>query len=329
MADKKFIRDLNSLIRIDQRKRLKLPASRPNILGGIGIASASTFVEPIVEELMYIRHFGGGVATNSVWIYGPNGEAPVLHAVAGDRGGLGINNGDTYSGNLFGPDIYKNGTLFVSTGLPYAILAANSTHVIVQDDLYNAHRYTLDGTFVDTFLLPHDFAGGQNHCANNHLIGYRNSVASGDAMALCDFSGVQVASEIYEDFGNSHAYAASKYVTAFVDGQAVSPFDHLIKLFNNAGTKIATYNIGKLFLQTEMNGSLSAIGITSNRIFFFGCSSGVPNCVIYEHTLTIDGSGLATAGVLGSHLYTVATPQNNNSIYQVYQQAVVESLSMA
>jgi len=329
MADKKFIRELNSLIRIDKRKRLKVPALRPALPGGIGEATIGAELpsEDIVEYL-YILHRGGGLTNNPVYKYDGDGSSPVLVGQAGGRGNVGFHTADLFGGNLSGEDVYKNASSFISTGLSSVRVGVNSTHIIVQDDVFEIYRYLLDGTYVNTFALPIVFMGAQSHVVNDVVIGFTYSHAvSDDRMAICDMTGSLLGSETYENISYQNLSAAAKDVVMFVDPNSGFT-NYQLKIFNNAGTKIATHSFATGSLNTALGGDLDAVGITSDRIYLFGRSSGTPNCLIYEHTLTM-GGGVATASTLGSLLYTVATPQSNNNATTQQQSTAMDGALFA
>jgi len=329
MADKKFIRELNSLIRIDKRKRLKSPNLRPSLLGGVGIAGAGEDLQPVSStEYMYMLHYGGGIIGNKVYQYDGIGTAPVLIGEAGGRGRVGFHTADLYGGNLSGQEVYKNAATHISTGLSQVMVGVNSTHIIVQNDVFEIYRYLLDGTYVDTFTLPIVFMGAQNHAVNDTVIGFTYTHATADdRMAISDMSGTLLGSDTYDNISYQTLNAAAKDVVVFVDPDG-SYTNYQIKVFNNAGTKIATHLLATGTLNTALGGDLDAIGVTSDRIYLFGRSSGVPNCLIYEHTLTM-GGGVATSAALGALLYTVATPQNNNNASLFFQSAAMDGALMA
>lgn len=331
MADRKFIRDLNSLIRHDTRKRLKLAAVRGDIAAGVGVATAGDDAEiiPELEELMYIRHYGGGV-TNGVYSYDKAGGSPILVGNSSVRVGLGMNDGSIYAGEFSGSDIYKDSSfLFDTTLVDIAGVAVNSTHIVVQDTSYNVHRYLLDGTFVDTFALPKDFVGAQIHMANDHGVGYMHDVVGGSAMAIMDYSGVRIANVSYENISYTTAHGCCKSVFVFCDPDN-SYSNYQFKVFNNDGTLIATHSISTASLNADLGFQLSALGVTEDRLFLFGSTNTAvaPNCLIYEHTLTLDGTGLALTSVLGSQLYSVPTPQINNNAFATWQSTAIDGTLM-
>jgi len=328
MADKEFVRHLNSLIRIDKRKRLKAPKLRAAIPGSSGVAEIGSELPTDLTEYLYVRHYGGGLTGNPVYKYSPDGSAPVLEGQAGGRGFLGIHGDDIYGGDLLGEDVFKNASNHISTGLSQALVATNSTHIIVQDDVFEIYRYLLDGTYVDDFALPIVFMGAQTHVANDTAIGFTYSHAvSDDRMALSDMTGTLLGSETYENISYQGLSAAAKDVIAFCDPDS-GYTNYQFKVFNNLGTKIATYSLSTSTINAAIGGNLDAFGITSNRLYLFGRSTGTPKCMIYEHTLTMTGSD-ATSGSLGSLLYTIDTPQTNNNATALYQSTAMDGALFA
>ena len=158
--------------------------------------------------------------------------------------------------------------------------------------------------------MPNTFAtSGVPFCANDAGVGYIHDQALGvTQMMMSDYSGVELGRLTFNDIGNSDMCAASKHCFVFVDRDFGSD-EKRIKVFNTAGTLIGTHVLTETTLEIALGGQLDAIGITENEIYLVGWNSGaIPNVLIYDLTLTIDGSGLATASALGALKATVAAP---------------------
>jgi len=338
MADKKFIRDLNSLIRIDQRKRLKIPAARSAILGGIGMSSVSVDPSLEVEELMYIRHFGGDAgayASNDVYAYDKNGATPIFVQNTLGGFGLGVNNSDYFASRVVpesGIDaLYKNAALFIDPTHLSREARVNSSKIFILDDAKTIYTYDLTGTFLSSFTLDAITLWDARFAVNDEVIGYNrpSDTTSAVEMVIANTSGVVLNAEQYSNQSNSTwMMAACKSGIAFVDYTAGEPFSVLITIFNNAGSRIGTHSIDDPFLRAAVGGRLSSIGITNDRLYIFGASTTTPKCLIYEHSFTLDGTGLATNATLGALLHTVPTPQYNNLAWQVSQSTAMDGIYM-
>ena len=316
MADKKYIRDLNSLIRFNPRKRLKTPPLRNSILGGRGLAELG---EPEPTDAgaqnMYFNH----PSPVGAYEYLSDGSAPSLFGSIGGNSGLGIVGADVFSSDANQGLVYKNGSSFFSTVNSYARVAANSTKLVVENGDYTVSLYDHDGTFDRTFSLPFGWqTSGVPFAANDVGVAYIHDTTSGTEMIMSDYAGVQLSSTLFNDIGNSDMCAASKHCFLFVDRDYNSD-EKRLKVFNTAGTLIGTHIIVESTLETALNGQLDAVGITENEIYLVGWNdSSAPNVLIYDLTLTIDGAGLATASALGTLQYTVTSPGVNGAASAVH-----------
>jgi hypothetical protein len=204
----------------------------------------------------------------------------------------------------------------------------NSSYILVEDGASGVHRYQFNGSFVDTISLSKPAEGALQPVANDAVIAYRNFNGSGDhRMTLSDMTGATLAHVQYDNISYAQMVGAAKDVILFVDFDNSSS-EYLLKIFNNQGTLIATHVLDQVATQAALNGMLDAVGITSDRIYLFARSAVVPNCVIYEHTLTFVG-GVATNAVLGLLLHTVPTPQNNNIVDSNAQSTAIDGSLMA
>jgi len=334
MADIKFRRDLNSLIRHPVRKRLRTPALRSPIDGGVGIAEEGDDIVPI-NEGVYVRHYGGGITNNDVYFYDAYGAAPVNISNAGVRGGLGVVDGDIYACSASNGSIYKNGSSIKTnsySGGPW--FAAGSSDLIVEEanSGYFAYLHTLAGVYTSTTNLPYSFESSTILSANDEVIAYIDAGAGPERMRLADRSGTSLMTP--HDYANTffiNSVACNKSASVFAD----APWDgseNIITLhvFNNAGTLIGEHALAAGSV-AALGGHLSVLGMSENRIYLVGASASQQKVLIYDHTLTINGAGLATNSTIGSLLYTVNTPQSSsNWTYKDgYQEACMDSIRFA
>jgi hypothetical protein len=339
MADKKYIRDLNSLIRFNPRKRLKTPPLKNSILGGRGLAELGD-TEPFENaEYMYIWHFGGGV--NAIYQYDGDGNAPTQFATGANGGGLGINGADVYDGSFTAGDIYKNGALFFDRVGSHSEVTCNSTRVVCGDASNVIELYNYDGTFDRSFTIAAGFLdSGTFLTANDAAVSFRDIKDTGaqfppSRVSVCDYTGARLGEYLYvgiSDFVDIGA--CSKYAFLFI-GDDVGNNQLKLKIFNNLGADIGTGILDYMATLMALGGgtstsNLSAVGMTKNRIYLFGNSTTqTPNVLIYELTLTIDGSGVATAATVGSLLHTVPVTFQAANNSGNFQQTAMDSALFA
>lgn len=329
MANRQYIQDLNSLIRLNSRNRLKSPPLRSAINGGRGQSEVGDTEVTDTAQNMYIAHN----SPSGAYEYLNDGAAPTRFGDLGANGGLGIFGADVFSSSASNGVVYKNGAYLFETGTGFARVAANSTRLVVEDGSYNVQLWNNDGTFDRAFALPKDFAdSGAPHFANDVGVGYKYASmnpAYSSYFAISDYNGVLIANELIHDIAFSDMGAASKHCFLFVDNDWPAR-EYRLKIFNNAGTLLATHVIDRTATDTALNSDqLDGVGITETEIYLIGRNtSSAPNVLIYEHNLTIDGTGLATAAVLGPLLATVATPGVSSSTLRV-QYGVINAELMA
>lgn len=313
MPDKKFIRDLNSLIRTPTRKRLKAAGGRVALPGGSGIAEIGDDEPDDVIQYMYIRHNGGGIL-NDVYRYDPDGGAPTFVINSNAGAGLGVVDGDVFAAVSTNGSIYKNGVSIAGNSYGNGQLAASSFDLIVEEANggYFLHKFDHSGTFIATQTPPQMWESSVVLAANNEVIAFKDEgpfvqgQGSPARMRIVDRSNTLLGSIDFWNITYADIAACSKHCTLFVNYNGGPEFH----IMNNDGTVIGVHATSGL--EAACGGTLQTVGITENRIYCFGASATQPYCVIYELTLTLDGTGLATASTLGAVLHSVATPQTNN-----------------
>jgi hypothetical protein len=128
------------------------------------------------------------------------------------------------------------------------------------------------------------------------------------------------------DEGNGYKRLSTAIKSGFLHFNVVSPYTETkIDVYNNAGTLVGSYAIPWPALYAACGGDISTMGATNDRLYFFGASSSQPYCLIYEHTLTFDGSGLLTGAVVGALLHTLTTPQTNTNINVPWQDTAIDT----
>lgn len=328
MTDKKTIKDLNRLIRPNERRKLNAAPARGSILGGTGIAGGATDA-PLDEvvELLYVRHYGGGVS-NVVYSYNPDGSAPVLEydLTTAYAYSLGVHGTDFYSSHNDNGAVIKNNSIIIPSIGITSVVGTNSTNLVVlgtDSNDYNIKVYDFDGNLEST--IPITTAGqSSTHFAVNDVAAayYNTNNFVGAIYTIIKYDGTLLyrdnpSSYLYEDgiFANKSAFYFMRYGAT----------DFEIYIHNNAGTQIGVYLINYSALSSLLGGEPYNIGATSTHFFIIGDSTTQPKVLIYEHTVVLDGAGLATSATLGALLHTVNTPQGDNTAHSTWQSCATDS----
>lgn len=336
MADRKTIKDLNSLIRFDERKRLKLPSARPSIDSSIGYASVTDTVLDGPVDSIFVKHFGYVSGTNNkVYQYFADGSATVYVGQDKDVGEIGVNSlsatFDYFSGNYALSNVYKNGVYLFSPSLGDVELhvRTSSTQIIVMDNSYNVGFYDFTGSLISAISLPTVGGGGAVHAVNNECIAYQSVDGKAKSQkAVASHSGALLFVENYVNVGYMSATGASKSAVYFVDATEDGISLH-INVVNNIGSKIGTYVINISALEVDLGGYFSTAGFTDTSIYFVGSNTaGGSNVVIYSHTLTMSGS-VATGAVLGAITQVTPCEISGHDWYPTYQFAAMDSALFA
>lgn len=325
MANKKTIKDLNSLIRFDERRRLKLPAKRPGIDSSVGYASVAVTDSVETEQFLYVRMRGYGVNDDDVYRFDGIGTPPDYRGNAGGNAGLGILNQVIYGAERGMTDIYKNYPEILLTTLALVeCVYTNVNHLIVFKNNKDIERYTHSGVLVDSFSMVYANSAYSQMAANNNIIVAFSQRAnptpdSNDisSIVITNVDGTFLSTTDLVN-GNSASYTpaicsnACIVVDFAVDG--IVGGDHILKVFNNEGLNIASVTMDGDELTSHTGSVLSLVAMTNTHLFLFSANySGISSphkCAIYEHTIT--GGSVATGYTLGAYVATVTCPTSNS-----------------
>jgi len=325
MADKKTIKDLNSLIRFDERKRLKLPAKRPSIDSSIGYASVADTDSVETEQFLYVRMRGYGVTDDDVYRFDGIGSAPDYVSNAGGNAGLGILNQVVYGAERGMTDIYKNyPEILLTTLAPVECVYTNTNHIIVFKNNRDIERYTHAGVFVDSFSMAYANSAHRQMVANNNIIvsfsqrANPNPDSNGiDSVVITNVDGTYLSTtDLVNDHSSMFTPAVCSNACIVIDFavEGVVGGDHVLKVFNNEGLNIATVTIDGDELTSHTGSVLSTVAMTNSHLFLFSENySGISTlhkCAIYSHTIT--GGSVATGYTLGAYVATVDCPTQNS-----------------
>lgn len=325
MTDKKTIKDLNRLIRPNERRKLNAAPARGSILGGTGIAGGATDA-PLDEvvELLYVRHYGGGVS-NVVYSYNPDGSAPVLEydLTTAYAYSLGVHGTDFYSSHNDNGAVIKNNSIIIpSIGITSVVVTNSTKLVLISDDTsYNVKVYDFDGNLESTIPITTQGGSSNNLAANDDAVAYYNTY-NGAIYTMMAYDGTI----LYRDNPSTYLYEDGMFAnkSAFYFMRYGDP-DFEVYIHNNAGNQIGLYLINYSALSSLLGGVPYNIGATSTHFFIIGDSTTQPKVLIYEHTVVLDGAGLATSATLGALLHTVNTPQGDNTVHSTWQSCATDS----
>jgi len=333
MADKKYIRDLNSLIRINPRKRLKAPPLKNSISGGRGLAELGKETPTdIGPTAMYMRHYDSGSNLGVIYKYLPDGSTPTLEfdyspreiglGVVDDAGIIDVYCGSNGVGNAAAGAVYKNDNLLVAAVGPTNIVSSNSSYVITQDDNYTMRLYDYAGAIQSTIALPTTSVGSVQHFTNNHGVVYHSvgTYADDDEMSVADFSGNLIVKVPKVNSAELYYLSGGSESAFYLVDTDVSFTKNEIGVYSKSGVLAGTYSIDNKYF-VDVNNTESCIGYTDTHLFVFIASTGQSYCDIYEHTLTIDGSGEVTNAVLGAKVATVNSPVSGNRDWVTWESA--------
>lgn len=356
MADKKFIRDLNSLIRLDTRTRLKAPASRPAISGGIGIGLGS--IDPLtLPDLMYITIPKDIGEATDIYAFDGVNTPKLAWTMPGFCRAIGVVNGVTFGLNQVADgvdEVISDGSSILTatydptpqTGEAPHRMSVNSNHIILETSGYEAGDnyffkfYYHNGVYSHTVTTQSPSNQWNHFTANNEIMANIYWNAAGDPFTqIMSLDGTQLSltAELRESFFQIGISAASKSVIATLTMEG-NYNDYTVRLFNNAGTYIGQYLITGLRAVVggvaTTNGCISDIGISDTAIYLTANSNAdsisnnadsVTNKVVavYSHGLTFTG-GLATGLTSAVLVGTVAT---GKTIANMYGRGNVDSVS--
>lgn len=332
MADRKIIRDLNSLIRFNERKRLKLPAARTAISGETGYAlMVVAEPDPETEELLYVS-VNIDLDTRHIYSFDKDGGAPVfIRSSEPYVGQIGVNTElgvtsfydtqlatEMYSGETKTLKIAKNGTQISSDTYATSGMKLNSNSILIRRstpyigfeifDFSGAHiGFMSTGANQESEMLAINDTGV--------LFVRTDSGAGTRGYSIMDYAGGYIIDQLPPSTPIVAIWlmaAANKYAFFIVSSTtgtgslATSVFTY--NVINNEGTAIATIELEGLDMYTALGGGeysyINQVVASTDRLYVLAYNRTNFDSVVlaYELTMTLSLLGVATNAVLGELL---------------------------
>ena len=342
MADKKYIRDLNSLIRFNPRQRLKTPPLRNAISGGRGLAElGEDEVSELVESIVVYHSIE---RTEKVYSYTLDGAPPTLvgsfDAGSDESFGWGASdNGSTVDIFHCRYGVYKNNVELIGfpPGESRSIVSTNSTVICVLD-IVDAARdpdpiriYDLDGVFIKQISVDGTDSGQRFMRANDHGIitgaTFVNNSVWEERVHIYDFDGVLLLSGPAAQYGDNifQMYSGASKNAFFVTSINSAYDTFTVTVYNADVVQIGSFSIPVVEIADNVTGvsdnRAECICFTDKGAFIFMDSTTQEKCNIYGYDLTYDVNGVADGFTYNGLIHAVDVPESGNLGYASWNNA--------